>query len=413
MDIRHSLVASLTLVAALESFAAIEVARPLDGSQVRLLPDEQRQVLAIERYADRLALFQCDLENGKKLRHADAWRKSKPLVYKWKATAGEKGPWEFRISKNPDMSDARIELIGSTADPDKNGFSRFTLPYANYEVGTTYYWQLRSDAACRKWAHGDICACTNRPQSSFTKVMSFTTEDLAPRWIVIEGRTQNIRDLGGRKTDDGRRVRQGMIYRGQGLNDNSVNGRIQGRNRLTVEDVKYLTEILGIKTDLDLRSKTEIADLKESPLGKGVKFVHHSSKSYMKIFKPEAMKVMADNFRLFCDEANYPIYFHCIAGADRTGSLGYILNSVLGVCRREVETDWESTFYPRELPEMREGYKKEKNKKEFWCLESHFDDGLAKYGKEGDSLKRRAELYLLDCGVTEEEISKFRSIMLK
>lgn len=43
----------------------------------------------------------------------------------------------------------------------------------------------------------------------------------------------------------------------------------------------------------------------------------------------------------------------------------------------------------------------------------HFDAGFAKYGKPGDALQRRIELYLLDCGVTEEEIATFRSIMLE
>ena len=43
----------------------------------------------------------------------------------------------------------------------------------------------------------------------------------------------------------------------------------------------------------------------------------------------------------------------------------------------------------------------------------HFDAGFAKYGKPGDALQRRIELYLLDCGVTEEEIAAFRSIMLE
>ena len=38
--------------------------------------------------------------------------------------------------------------------------------------------------------------------------------------------------------------------------------------------------------------------------------------------------------------------------------------------------------------------------------------GLAKYGDADTPLQRRIELYLLDCGVTQEEIDRFRSIML-
>ena len=120
------------------------------------------------------------------------------------------------------------------------------------------------------------------------------------------------------------------------------------------------------------------------------------------------MKTMAANFRVFCDEKNYPIYFHCIGGADRTGSLAYVLNGILGVDRHDLETDWESTFYPT-LTEMRKDY----NGPSYWCGENHFNDGFSKYGDEDTSWNDRIELYLLDCGITKEEIAKFRSIMLE
>ena len=111
---------------------------------------------------------------------------------------------------------------------------------------------------------------------------------------------------------------------------------------------------------------------------------------------------MARNFRIFCDRKNYPIYFHCIGGADRTGTLAYVLNGVLGVARHDLETDWESTFYsrPPSTPIS-------------WCREEAFNDGFSKYGREGDSWSRRIEFYLLDCGITEKEIAEFRSIMLE
>ena len=44
-----------------------------------------------------------------------------------------------------------------------------------------------------------------------------------------------------------------MVYRGQGLNDNSMDGVRAGRNRLMVEDVAYLTGELGIRTTAALR----------------------------------------------------------------------------------------------------------------------------------------------------------------
>lgn len=171
-----------------------------------------------------------------------------------------------------------------------------------------------------------------------------------------------------------------------------------------VEDVDYLTRTLGIRTDLDLRSKGETADLQESPLGGGVRFVQHPSSCYAGIFTENGKKAMAENFRVFCDRKNYPVYFHCIGGADRTGALAYVLNGVLGVGRHELETDWESTFYP--------GIPDENPDPDHWCRESHFNVGFAKYGDAETAWNDRIVLYLRDCGITDAEIAAFRAIML-
>ena len=160
---------------------------------------------------------------------------------------------------------------------------------------------------------------------------------------------------------------------------------------------------LGIRTDLDLRNDREVADMAASPLGEGVSFVRRSSPEYGGIFASPGRETMAANFRLFCDRANFPIYFHCIAGADRTGTLAYVLNGVLGVAKEDLERDWESTFYP-ELPGV--------ENPDYWRSLAHLDRGFAKYGHEGDTLQRRIELYLLDIGITPEEIATFKKIML-
>lgn len=91
-------------------------------------------------------------------------------------------------------------------------------------------------------------------------------------------------------------------------------------------------------------------------------------------------------------------------GADRTGSLAYVLLGVLGLSRHDVEVEWESTFYPR-LSEFACA-------KDQWRSKQHFDEGFSRYGDTDTPLKRRIELYLFDCGVTQEEIDRFRSMML-
>ena len=418
----------LAAVLAVAARAAVTPVSPTDGAVVKLITEEQRQIMAIPNYAERLAVLKADHDKPHDDRtygkdRANKWRISPPLVLRWRTTAGEKGPWKIVLGMKPDLSDAasywvEASHVKSRQEKDAVRF-KWTVPRPNLKLGQTYYWKVWSDIKCKDYSCGSTingpCKCGKAKGAHESPVASFTTDAQPPRWIAIEGRVGNIRDLGGWMTSGGRRVKQGMVFRGQGLNDNSVNGDAKGRNRLMVEDVDFFVNTLGVKTDLDLRSDREVADMKQSPLGAGVTFIHHPSSAYAGIFKKNpddlssnGMKTMAENFRVFCDEKNYPIYFHCIGGADRTGSLAYVLNGILGVDRHDLETDWESTFYPT-LPEMRKDY----TGPSFWCGENHFNDGFAKYGDANTPWNKKIELYLLDCGVTPAEIEKFRSIMLE
>jgi len=399
-------------------FASIELVSPAKDAAVKLMPDCQRAVITNETMSAREAVFRADRHSGKKLRHSDGWRRSDPVVFKWRATDGEGGPWELSISKNPDMSGARVFLFSSKkADKatgrteEKGGGRDFSRKEntLNLEIATRYYWRVASNITCGRFAHGRKCGCSGRRESVRSEIGTFTTEDLAPRWIAIDGNVGNFRDLGGRIGRDGRRVRQGMIYRSQGLNNNSVDGIAKGKSRLMVSDVEYLTGTLGIRTDLDLRTDCETAGMNDvSPLGAAVAFIHNPSPSYKRCFDDSGKATMAKNFRVFCDAKNYPILFHCIGGADRTGALAYVLNGVLGVSRQGLETDWESTFYPN-IP----GGTEKEGGEHVWNSEWHFNEGFGKYGGKDSTWNERIELYLLDCGVTREEIEKFRSIMLE
>ena len=393
--------------------AALEPVAPVGGAVVQLVPDAQKQVMSCPTQKERIKMLVTDRNKGKVLAQDEFWRKAKPFVFEIRVTEGENGPWKVLIGKRADLSDARTWYV-SSARPDKatgrecavaqtQDVVRIEVPMANLEIATRYYWKVVWRGRCGfgcKLKHG----CKPSRRFAETAVSEFVTEDFAPRWIELEGKVDNVRDLGGRIGLGGKRVRQGMIYRGQGLNGNSVTGEERGRNRLTVEDVNYLTGTLGIRTDLDLRGEGEVAGMHASPLGESVKFIWRSSSCYRGIFKENGKKSMAVDFRVFCDRANYPIYFHCIGGADRTGALAYVLNGILGVSRQELETDWESTFYPRIPDESRDPA--------FWCRVSHLTAGFSKYGDADTPWGDRIVLYLKDCGITDNEITAFREIML-
>lgn len=395
----------LCLVVSSAVSAEIIPLHPVDGEVVQLLPPEQIEVMSVTGIPERIKLLATEENGTNRFKQCKTWQKSQPIRFQIRMTNKEWSGWRIEIGKQHDLSDARSFYVDQpTIDKTmwsgviRSGF----VANANLELGTTYYWRLIHRNKC-----GCFCdpnhGCKQSKQVVVTPISEFRTADRAPRWIAVDGRVNNIRDLGGRRGLDGKKVRQGLLYRGQGLNDNSHTGEFRGAARLTTDDVAYLTKTLGIKTDLDLRSQGEIGDMTVSPLGPSVAFVHRSSAFYEGIFKPEGMKTMAENFRLFCDRANYPVYFHCIGGADRTGSLAFVLNLVLGVSLQEAETDWESTFYPG-IPD---------SVPKSWCREGHLIEGLQKYGDEKTSWNERAVLYLKACGVTDAELASFREIMLE
>ena len=386
-------ISSLTL--AFNLHAELAALSPAGGASVPVQTEEELALASIHTYTGRVEKAKACKKDFNKNKD-EKWRTSRAIEFKWRATAGESGPWTIAVSEKPDMSDP-VKFHMRHADKKTQGKKKnspadrtYFAKDHNLKVGTKYYWQV-----------------TSLKKKVSSKPAAFKTADTPPRWIGIEGRVENIRDLGGWKTCDGRRVKQGLVFRGQGLNDNSANGAVPGRNRLMVEDRDYLANTLGIKTDLDLRSGRETADMQASPLGENVKFVHHSSEHYQRIFNKAGKKTMAKNFRVFADEKNYPVYFHCIAGADRTGALAFTLLGVLGVSEDDAAIDWEHTFYPW-MPELQKGFKKS-----YWRRAQHLSEGFRKYGDKDSTFKERVELYLLDCGITKDEIERFRSIMLE
>lgn len=374
----------------LQSQADLLPRTPCEAETVPVQTECELAVSAIPDFAGRAAWLEKNAAEVKK--DADSkWRTAPPLRFSWVATANEHGPWKLEVSRRPDFSEPVIREFckhsEKSSKTSEGTLKSLTVQAPNLEVGRDYFWRISQCKGAR----------------AVSAPARFSTADTPPRWIKIEGNTKNIRDIGGWKTCDGFRVRQGLAFRGQGFNDNSANGAVPGRNRLYVADVEYLTRTLGIKTDLDLRSGRETADMTESPLGPGVKFIHHSSEHYSRIFNADGKAMMARNFRVFCDWTNYPIYFHCIAGADRTGALAYVLEGVLGVDKHDLDVDWEHTFYPAVHGVSPKD----------WRNETFISDGFDAYGGKDTPLKTKIERYLLDCGITAEEIETFRSIMLE
>jgi protein-tyrosine phosphatase len=147
----------------------------------------------------------------------------------------------------------------------------------------------------------------------------------------LTGYVTNVRDLGKIPVAGGA-VACGAIYRGGPLKDLKGVGCEQAAT-------------LGLGTIVDLRMQSEQDSTPNSacvsakrvsaplpiPYGLG-------KADYLRDFNETAS--IATVFHTFGDPAAYPIYFHCTFGRDRTGVVGALLLSVLGVAREDIVTDY-------------------------------------------------------------------------
>ncbi|MGN0833440.1 MAG: tyrosine-protein phosphatase [Kiritimatiellia bacterium] len=262
----------------------------------------------------------------------------------------------------------------------------------NLEIARSYAWDARD-------AEGQLVGAG-----------SFRTADEAPRMILVPG-VPNLRDLGGRIGLGGRRIRQGRVYRSAGWNNNSTktvqtNGTAvvtnfqAGAVRFNADAERRFVRPLAIRTDLDLRSDVECVGMTGSPIGRDVRWIRISSGNYWELAKPKCQRSFAQDFRVFLDERNYPIVFHCIAGADRTGSLACILNGLLGVPEDELAKDWEATGFTTTHSKFRHATR--------WDLLLRVFDAYP-----GETLNERIEAYVRACGFSAADIARFRSLMLE
>ena len=155
------------------------------------------------------------------------------------------------------------------------------------------------------------------------------------RWIHVPG-ARNVRDIGGWTG-----LREGRVYRGTELNavgDHKLKIGAAGR--------KIMVKELGIKTDLDFRvidAKSRGDCVTNSALGADVRLVDAPIGNYLHMFSQT--NEYAAVLRVFVDERNYPIYMHCWGGADRTGTVAFILEGLCGASEADLAIDYELTSF--------------------------------------------------------------------
>jgi len=163
----------------------------------------------------------------------------------------------------------------------------------------------------------------------------------------------NFRDLGGYETEDGMKLKRGLIYRSDNL------------SHLSEEDLQKINEI-GIKTVCDFRSDFELDEFpslfseKTLPKLKHIPIKTLGTRDLRElsikddVTSEEMAREMQHHYVLYVHQhkkkyrdfinlvafGEIPLVFHCFAGKDRTGFGALLYLGLLGVKKETIIEDY-------------------------------------------------------------------------
>ena len=293
--------------------------------------------------------------------------------------------WKVYVSEDP-----QFEGVTPIATTDK------WIQLGGLMPGRTYYWKVVNGAGVS------------------SEVRRFTTKDTTVRWIDADG-GDNIRDLGGWKTESGKTVKYGLLYRGACIDGYNGGSALTQKGRSVF---KYL----GIKSEFDLRGSD--VQLDASPFGG--KYFKVTMSQYDYIFSSEQSKrSLKSMFSMLSNPGFYPVYVHCNAGADRTGTFAFIVNGLLGVSYEDLTRDFELTCFSSRGRRLRSKLDEEtatfaangvmqSGGGNYIAWGPLYTTMMQKYGTGSGKLSDAIENFLIkECDVTKQQIDTFRSIMLE
>ena len=251
---------------------------------------------------------------------------------------------------------------------------------------------LLSTVGCGKYESDTSSLIQNTGSGSYAQMTNSSESEpdgslpAGPYAVTLDG-VENVRDIGGMPTENDRSIRKGILYRAGEMDSvSSV--------KISESGVKTAVEQLKIKTDLDLRKEEQTPKNGTSPLGNNVNYINLSAKEYYEFLAGETNE--GDIMRVFADINNYPILFHCVYGADRTGTVAYLLEALAGVSEADRIKDYEMTSF---------------RKSDYFPFRA-LSAGLQKKMSGSTDSERAFNLFKEKFGMTEMEISNIYNILV-
>ena len=248
------------------------------------------------------------------------YRKDQPLPVPIKLAAALDTVSTLYVSETEDFSDAQTKVMTIAKDVD-------SINVWNLIPGRIYNWKLEYP--------------DENSQIVIAATGKFKTTGML-RQLKIDN-VFNVRDLGGWEGLKGYPLKYGKIIRGSRLNVNSSKTKI-----ITASGIKEL-RWAGMKAELDMRDASNSVNATEAFFSINgdcpIKNINSAYNSRIATFANGPQSIQGIKQLIAWFKQDKPVYLHCSVGADRTGTVAFLVGALCGMSEDALSKEFELTSF--------------------------------------------------------------------